>query len=173
MRFRTKTPHPPSLRSGTLSRKGRGNEKPFPRRFCASESCDAKRELLASNKRGERSAERRILILTARARRGSGLCAADKFTRTRANSIREARSPCGAPLTALARGFTLTGSASGHASWDLSRGGRYPPVPDPAVQRCTSRPGPSAGENDAQSRPGADCKSARGNRSRSAIESAL
>ena len=42
-----------------------------------------------------------------------------------------------------------------------------------ALKRSTPRAGPSAGRIDARSRPGAECKPARGHRTRSTVESAL
>jgi hypothetical protein len=67
---------------------------------------------------------------------------------------------------ALARGFRPAGSTPGHASWDAVQAGVTRPFLSQS-RDCTSRIGRSTGVNDARSRPGAECKSARGNRSRS------
>ena len=78
---------------------------------------------------------------------------------------------------ALASNPQETGSAPGHASWDLAKrvdhktttrqfvklAGVTPPSPVP-VQRCTSRTGRSAGVCDARSRPGTVCETVRGDR---------
>ena len=63
----------------------------------------------------------------------------------------------------LAGWLAPTGSAPGHASWEAGRAG----VTRPRLSQsrdCTSRTGRSTGVNDARSRPGAVCETARGNR---------
>jgi hypothetical protein len=72
----------------------------------------------------------------------------------------------------LSPGLSHPGSAPGHASWDSVPAGVTRPL---LSQSSGSTPhlGRSTEENDAQSRSGADCKSARKHRTRSASESAL
>ena len=72
-----------------------------------------------------------------------------------------------ARLSALHRGTRQLACAdrlsSSHASWDAGRAG----VTRPRLSQsrdCTSRTGRSTGVNDAQSRPGTVCETARGNR---------
>jgi hypothetical protein len=82
-----------------------------------------------------------------------------------------ARSPSGA-TPRLSPGLSHPGSAPGHASWDsVPAGVTRPPLSQSSGS--TPRLGRSTEENDAQSRSGADCKSARKHRTRSASESAL
>jgi hypothetical protein len=68
--------------------------------------------------------------------------------------------------------FIARDSASGHASWDATnrfgpfRRAVLPAPICPQSSNCTLRPSRSARGRDAQSRPGAGCKSARGRRPR-------
>ena len=73
---------------------------------------------------------------------------------------------------ALARGFRPAGSTPGHASWDVARAG-VTRLRLSQSRDCISRTGRSTGVNDTRSRPGAGCKSARGDRPRSTFESTL
>jgi hypothetical protein len=91
----------------------------------------------------------------------------------------------GAHLSAFHRGsrpeesFIARDSASGHASWDATN--RFGPFRRAGVTRpdlsqsskCTLRPSRSARGRDAQSRPGAGCKSARGRRPRRRSQACL
>ena len=109
-------------------------------------------------KEGRRSAKRRNPALAASSGCGSGLSAD--------------RSPFGAPPRLLPEARKPTGSAPGHASWDVAPAG-VTRLHLSQSRDCTSRTGRSTGVTDAQSRPGAACNAARRNRSRSTFESTL
>jgi hypothetical protein len=96
---------------------------------------------------------------------------ADKCAQSAHLSACGARSPSGA-TPRLSPGLSHPGSAPGHACWDSVPAGVTRPL---LSQSSGSTPhlGRSTEENDAQSRSGADCKSARKHRTRSASESAL
>ena len=89
-----------------------------------------------------------------------------------ASSLLAGRARLPALYLRLSPGLSHPGSAPGHASWDSVLAG----VTRPRLSQSsgsTPRLGRSTEENDAQSRSGADCKSARKHRTRSASESAL
>ncbi len=98
---------------------------------------------------GRRSAERR-----SRPRCRIGGCGGAPHERmlplTRASGARAFRRS----TAALARGFRLTGSTPGHASWDADPAGVTRPHLSQS-RESTSRTGRSTGVNDARSRPGA------------------
>ena len=114
--------------------------------------------------RGERSAERRKFIWSAPHQQMSPLARA--FGRGSAPNSGRARLPalhCGSR-----QGLSPVGSAPGQASWDAVSAGVTRLLLSQS-RESTSRTGRSTGEHDAQNRPGADCKSARGDRPCSAI----
>ena len=86
------------------------------------------------------------------------------------------RSPVGVPPRLSPGGFRPFRSTPGQASWDaVARRIGWTGVTRPSLSQsreCTSRTGRSTGERDARSCPGADCKSARGHRTRSVFRSA-
>jgi len=119
----------------------------------------------------ERSAERRIQPMSAHR--------ADKWTQSApliccaAARAFGARSPSGAPHAALARAnASAVGSAPVPAFPETWLDERYSLSPVTSLP-SSSETGRHAGRAVAQSRPGAECKSARGHRPCSAFESAL
>jgi hypothetical protein len=121
-------------------------------------------------KKGERSAERRMPsnVRTNTSRRCRSLM---RGVRKRAKDSGRARLP------ALHRGTRQAGRiqhwlSSRPALPETRLDGRYPFSPVSSLP-STSETGRSAGRSGTQSRPGAECKSARGHRSRSAFRSAL
>jgi hypothetical protein len=72
---------------------------------------------------------------------------------------------CRRSTTPLAKGSRRPqGSASGQVSWEAAPNAAACRQHHPHIQRSTSHTGHSAGGHDARSRPGAECKSARGHR---------
>jgi len=123
------------------------------REFGKSASLSTTRHLLLSSlyKEGRQNADRRR-------------------TNRRANRARRAlsgaRTPVGVPPRRLPKDVAVLGSAPGQASWDVVLTGVIRAFLSQS-SGSTPHTGRNAGEHDARNCPGADCKSARGNRTRS------
>ena len=147
-------------------------------RFCRSLQAVAKQSSVARRTRYRLVAERRTgwLRFTRHDERGKRNA---ERRRLQLPHLAVRHCPCGgsAPLGVPPRlspgGFRPFRSAPGQASWDaVARHIGWTGVTRPYLSQsreCTSRTGRSTGEHDARSCPGADCKSARGHRTRSAF----
>jgi hypothetical protein len=122
----------------------------------------------ASKQKGRQSADRRSHPLTA-FRRQVYASSANHLPCGYGPSV--ARSPLGALPRRSPEARRPIGSTPGHASWDADLAG-VTSLRLSQSRESTSRTGRSTGVNDARSRPGAECKSARRNRTRSAFRCA-
>jgi hypothetical protein len=162
----SRAPHPAHLRCATLPLQGR------VKKAISSSQRDPRRSLIngeARNRQTFSAIHHSPLAFFFPLQKRGGRTPTDADpTAALTGAARAQRSAhaCRRSTAALAKDMAVLGSAPGQASWDVVLTGVTRAFLSQS-SGSTPHTGRNAGEHDARSRPGADCKSARGNRTHS------